>query len=89
MNGNGRVAAPDALDAWAKDEEVLSEIDPKRADGFSNVTAADAHEDQQETSREFEEVTDLGAGASPGVKETVLWVRDSRFAGDYVAAGSF
>lgn len=27
------------------------------------------YDDQQEASEEFEEVTDFGAGASPGVKE--------------------
>jgi len=32
---------------------------------------------------------DLGAGATPGVTEPELWVRNSPFAADHVAAGSF
>lgn len=36
-----------------------------------------------------EDTPDLGAGANPGVKETELWVRNSPFAPDHVAAGSF
>ena len=87
-NGN-RVAASAALDDWAKDEKVHGEIDPEEGGWDLDVTAADAHEDQQETSSEFEDVTDLRAGASPGVRETDLWVRNSQFPGDHVAADSF
>ena len=70
-------------------EEVHDEIDPEEGGWDLDATAADAHEDQQETSEEFEEVTDLGAGASPGAKETDLWVRNSPFPGAHVAAGLF
>ena len=56
---NGRVATPVALDDWAKDEEVHDEIDTEEDGWDLDVTAADAHDDQQETSEEFEEVADL------------------------------
>lgn len=36
-----------------------------------------------------DEEEELGAGATPGVNETELWVRNSPLAADHVAAGSF
>ena len=36
-----------------------------------------------------EEEEELGAGATPGVNEKDLWVRNSPLAADHVAAGSF
>lgn len=36
-----------------------------------------------------EEEADLGAGATPEVSETELWTRNSPFAADHIAAGSF
>jgi hypothetical protein len=47
----------------------------------------EAEEEEEEEGPEPEE--ELGAGATPGVSETALWVRNSPFAGDHVAAGSF
>ena len=59
LNGIGGVAASAALDDWAKDEEVRDEIDSEEGGWDLDVTAADAHGDQQEASEEFDEVADL------------------------------
>lgn len=89
VNGDAAAgAASSALDAWAREEEVHDDIDPEEegweldADGeeFSE------HGDEEATVDEEEE---LGAGATPGVDETELWVRNSPLAADHVAAGSF
>ena len=56
MNGIGGVAAPVASDDWAKDEEVHDEIDAEEDGWDLDLTAADAHDVQQETPGEFEEV---------------------------------
>ena len=85
VNGiDGTAAGSSALDDWAKDEEVQEDIPPEEG-GWD--LDADAEEVEEEEEPEPEE--ELGAGASPGVSETVLWVRNSPFAGDHVAAGSF
>ena len=59
MNGIGGVAASVGLDDWAKVEEVHDEVDAEEDGWVLDVTAADAHGDQQETSEEFDEVADL------------------------------
>ena len=80
-------AASAALDDWAKDEEVSEEIP---AEGGAWDLDADAEEAEEEKEEEAaEEEADLGAGATPGVSETELWTRNSPFAADHVAAGSF
>jgi coatomer protein complex subunit alpha (xenin) len=82
-------AASSALDAWAK-EETQEDIDPEEggweldADGGATTEAAGDDEVAQEEDK------DLGAaGAALGVSEIELWVRNSPFAADHVAAGSF
>jgi len=52
-------------------------------EGDTHLEAAD-----EEVSPVVED-EDLGAGATPGISETELWVRNSPFAADHVAAGSF
>lgn len=85
VNGiDGAAAGSSALDDWAKDEEVQEDIPPEEG-GWD--LDADAEEAEEEEEPEPEE--ELGAGATPGVSETVLWVRNSPFTGDHVAAGSF
>ena len=74
-----------ALDDWAKDEEVQEDIPPEEGGWDLDADAEEAEEDEEEPEPEEE----LGAGATPGVSETALWVRNSPFAGDHVAAGSF
>ncbi|KAF7798456.1 hypothetical protein EIP86_009677 [Pleurotus ostreatoroseus] len=89
MNGHDAAAgaASSALDAWAKEEE--DEALEIEEDGWD--LDAGGEEAQAETTNEEEiaEEEELGAGASPGVSETELWARNSPFAGDHVAAGSF
>ena len=86
---NGDVAgaaASSALDAWAREEEVHDEIDPE--EGWE--LDADGEELRSEHGDEVAvEEDELGAGATPGVSETELWVRNSPLAVDHVAAGSF
>lgn len=83
-------AASSALDAWAKEEEVQDEDDDPDDGGWGldpeGEDAEDNDFDEVETPAEDE---DLGAGATPGVTETEHWIRNSPFAADHVAAGSF
>ena len=86
VNGiDGAAAGSSALDDWAKDEEVQEDIPPEEG-GWDLDADAEEEEDEEEDAEPEEE---LGAGATPGVSETALWVRNSPFAGDHVAAGSF
>jgi coatomer protein complex subunit alpha (xenin) len=82
------VTASSALDAWAKEEEAHDGIDPEEG-GWE----LDAGEGALPPDISVDEVAavedDMGAGATPGVSETDLWIRNSPFAGDHVAAGSF
>lgn len=88
VNGVGGAAAGNsALDDWVKDEEVKEEIPPEEGGWDLDADADEAEEEEEEEGAEPEE--ELGAGATPGVSETALWVRNSPFAGDHVAAGSF
>ncbi|KAH7886951.1 coatomer WD associated region-domain-containing protein [Phlebopus sp. FC_14] len=77
------------LDDWAK-EENFDAIDVEEG-GWE--LDADGGEAEGQTEEEFEDAVDesedIGAGAAPGVSESELWVRNSPFAGDHVAAGSF
>lgn len=60
------------------------------ADGAAAANSAlDEEGEGEDVQGEAEEEEELGAGASPGVSETEIWVRNSLFAGDRVAAGSF
>ncbi|EKM58105.1 uncharacterized protein PHACADRAFT_252139 [Phanerochaete carnosa HHB-10118-sp] len=78
-------AASAALDAWAKEEEEDLEAE---ADGWDLDAGAEEAE-AEEAPEEAEESAELGPGASPGPGEPELWTRNSPFAGDHVAAGSF
>ena len=90
MNGvGGAAAASSALDEWAKDEEAHEEIDPEEGGWDLDAGGADAHVEEEDFEDATDDADDLGAGANPGVKEPELWVRNSPFAADHVAAGSF
>ena len=81
-------AASAALDDWARDEEVHEDLEPE--EGAWDLDAEEEAEPDVEKEEELPEAeADLGAGAAPGVSETELWVRNSPFAADHVAAGSF
>ena len=86
VNGiDGAAAGASVLDDWAKDEEVHEDIPPEEG-GWDLDADADEAEEEEEAPEPEEE---LGAGITPGVSETALWVRNSPFAGDHVAAGYF
>lgn len=87
LNGDhGGAATSAALDEWAKDEEH-DEADLEEAGWGLDADGGDVQTEAEEEQEEEEE--ELGAGATPGVTETELWIRNSPFAGDHVAAGSF
>jgi coatomer protein complex subunit alpha (xenin) len=90
VNGDvAGAAASSALDAWAKEEETNDDIDPEEG-GWELDAHGDAHSDAAgDENVEVVEDEELGAGATPGVSETDLWIRNSPFAADHVAAGSF
>jgi coatomer protein complex subunit alpha (xenin) len=83
----GAAAGATALDNWAKEEEAGEEIDEG---GWElDADADEAHVTVEEDGEDVAPEADLGAGASPGVSETELWVRNSPFAADHISAGSF
>lgn len=88
VNGIGGAAASSALDDWARDEETVDEVEEGGWDLDADA-AAEPQADAVAAEAEEEESLDSGAGASPGVKESELWVRNSPFPADHVAAGSF
>lgn len=92
INGDAATgtAASSALDAWAREEEIHVEVDPEEggweldADGGEFQSGEHGGEDSAVVEEE-----ELSAGATPGISETELWVRNSPLAVDHVAAGSF
>ncbi|THH00976.1 hypothetical protein EW026_g1619 [Hermanssonia centrifuga] len=89
MNGHDASGtASSALDAWAKEEEGEEGLDVEE-DGWDLDAGGDDATADAEGEEVVEEEVELGAGASPGVGETELWTRNSPFAGDHIAAGSF
>ena len=90
VNGVGAGASA-ALDEWARDEEIGDEanVDPEEGGWDLDADAGAEKDDVEDEEREEEVELDSGAGASAGVKETELWVRNSPFPADHVAAGSF
>src|SRR3954462_7423095 len=79
-------ATSSALDDWAKDEEGHDDIDPEEGGWELDAGGADHTETHEEAPQV---IPDLGAGASPSVKEMDHWVRNSPFPANHVAAGSF
>jgi coatomer protein complex subunit alpha (xenin) len=77
-------AASSALDAWANEEQTHDEVVIE--DGGWEL---DADEGFALPETAFAGEEDLGAGATPGISENELWARNSPFAADHVAAGSF
>ena len=81
------VGASSALDAWAKEEEDEGlEADE---DGWDLDAGGEDAQAEAEEEAGIAEDDDLGAGANAGVSEVELWARNSPFAGDQIAAGSF
>jgi coatomer protein complex subunit alpha (xenin) len=82
-------AASSALDAWAREQEVHEDIDGDDGGWELDAEGGDIEEKELDEVDVVVEDEDLGAGATPGVTEPELWVRNSPFAADHVAAGSF
>jgi coatomer protein complex subunit alpha (xenin) len=80
------VAASSALDALVRGEEVHDEIDPE---GGWELDAGEGVAPQVDLDEGTAVEEDMGAEAAPGISETELWIRNSPFAADHVAAGSF
>lgn len=81
-------AASAALDSWAREEEAHDELVPEDGGWELDVGVEEAQPEEKEDDFVDAEV-ELGAGAAPGVSESELWTRNSPFAGDHVAGGSF
>ena len=81
------VGADSSLDAWAREEE-RDEIDPEEGGWDLDAGEAVAQRDHLDEEAVAAEV-DIGAGATPRISETELWVRNSPFAADHISAGSF
>ena len=77
--------ASSALDAWAKEEEEEEDVH----DGGWGIEGEDVEGDAFDEVEPLPEDEDLGPGTTPGTLETDHWVRNSPFAVDHVAAGSF
>lgn len=89
VNGDAAAgAASSALDDWAK-EEVVEDIDPEEGGWELDADGGEFQSAQDDADVEVIEDEELGAGATPGVDESDLWVRNSPLAADHVAAGSF
>ena len=88
IDAAGAVASS-ALDAWAKEEEVQDEVDADEGGWELDADGEGAEEKELDEVEVPVEEEDLGAGATPGVGETELWVCNSPFAADHVAARSF
>ncbi|KDQ13419.1 hypothetical protein BOTBODRAFT_33724 [Botryobasidium botryosum FD-172 SS1] len=77
------------LDDWAK-PDVLAGEDIPAGDGDGwDLDTEEPHGEAEEGEGADDGEADAAAGAAPGIKETEIWVRNSPFAGDHVAAGSF
>lgn len=88
VNGHEAATASSALDAWAKEEEADEALETGE-DGWDLDAAGEETPIAADEEEEAVEDADLGAGATPGVSEVELWTRNSPFAADHVAAGSF
>lgn len=77
-----------ALDSWAREEEAHDELVPEEGGWELDAGVEEAQPEEKEDDFVDAEV-ELGAGAAPGVSESELWTRNSPFAGDHVAGGSF
>jgi coatomer protein complex subunit alpha (xenin) len=76
-----------ALDKWENEEE--EEEEEEEADEGGWGLDADGQDAAAIDDVDVAEEAELGAGAAPGIPETQHWTRNSPFAGDHIAAGSF
>lgn len=91
---NGHIpAAPEgayanALDELVEKDEATGEWEGEGA-GEEEAEGNWDLDEPEEDAEEEEEEEEAGAAATEGVSELELWVRNSPFAADHVAAGSF
>ncbi|KAI0078368.1 coatomer subunit alpha-2 [Panus rudis PR-1116 ss-1] len=90
MNGHDAVnaGASAALDDWAKEEEIGEDLAADE-DGWDLDVGGEEEKEEAAAEEAPEAEVELGPGATPGVSEVEWWTRNSPFAGDHVAAGSF
>ena len=81
--------ASSALDAWAKEEGEDDEVEEEEGGWGLDPEGDEVEEDDAYDVEAPVEDEELAAGATPGVDEADLWIKNSPFAVDHVAAGSF
>ncbi|KIJ32143.1 hypothetical protein M422DRAFT_266074 [Sphaerobolus stellatus SS14] len=87
VNGVDDESGP-AVDDWLREDRAVEEEDVEEdAAGWDLDT--EEIEAQIDVGEEVAEVEGDAAGAAPGVSESEMWVRNSPFAADHVAAGSY
>lgn len=82
---NGDTNDASVLDEWARDDPAADEADTAGEAAWDLDEAAYTADEEVTT----QEDADAAAGANPGINESELWARNSPFAADHVAAGSF
>jgi hypothetical protein len=85
---NGDVEDGAALDKWENEEEEEEEEEAEAEEGGWDLDA-DGQDVAANEDPEVAEESELSAGAAPGVPEPQHWTRNSPFAADHIAAGSF
>jgi coatomer protein complex subunit alpha (xenin) len=81
-------AAEEELDAWEA-EGVVADEPAEDAEDAWDIAPTEPEEGIAAEGQGAEESLAEADGASPGVSETQVWVRNSPLAADHVAAGSF
>lgn len=91
VNGvDSRGAAPlSVLDDWVKQEGTHDMADLEEGGWDLDADTGGIEHEEEEFEDAVDEEDTLGLGAAPGVSESEHWVRNSPFAVDHVAAGSF
>ncbi|KAG8924486.1 hypothetical protein FRC02_010403 [Tulasnella sp. 418] len=93
-NGDAGVDGAGPLDSWAEDEAeggAGAQADEEAEEGEGWDLDEEVEAEKVLTEADLIPADDEGdaAAAKPGIAETELWVRNSPFAADHVAAGSF
>ncbi|KAG8992071.1 hypothetical protein FRB95_004072 [Tulasnella sp. JGI-2019a] len=95
INGDVATDGANTLDSWGRDEEptAVNGVDADDGEGEGWGLDEETEEAPEANLNAAEDVVpeDEGdaAGAAPGIPEPELWARNSPFAADHAAAGSF
>jgi coatomer subunit alpha len=84
--GNGDTNDASVLDEWARDDPAEEEEAEATGEAAWDLDEAVYTADEEVVTQED---ADAAAGATPGINESELWTRNSPFAADHAAAGSF